>query len=64
MRHLTEFLVQVAPHSLGWRVRVVQLRMLRLQVLQLPHQTVKLLIVDNGLVQHIVTVIMFMQLLS
>ena len=64
MGDLCELLVQVTTHALGRGVGVCHLRMFRLQVLQLMHEEVEVLIADGGLVQHIITVIMFVKLLA
>ena len=62
MGHLGELLVEVAAHALCGRVGVGHLGMPGLQVLQLMHQEVELLVADDGLVEHIVTVVMLVQL--
>ena len=64
MSHLRELRVQVAAHALGRRVGICHLRMSGLQVLQLVHQEVEVLIADGRLVQHVITVVMFVKLLS
>ena len=62
MLHLPELLIQVAAHALGRGVLVCHLRMFRLQILQLVHHEVELLIAYRRLVQHVVLVIMLVQL--
>ena len=64
MGHLCELRIQVTAHALGRRVGIRHLRMSGLQVLQLVHEEVEVLIADGGLVQHIITVIMFVKLLA
>ena len=64
MGHLLELCIEVTAYALCWRVGVVHLWMSRLQVLQLMHQEVEVLIADGGLVQYVVTVIMFVKLFT
>ena len=62
MGDLSELGLQVAAHALCGRVGVVELGVARLQVLQLVHQQVEVVVADGGLVLYVVVVIMFVQL--
>ena len=62
MRYLTELRLQVAAHALRRRVGVGHLRMAGFQVLQLVHQLVEVVVADTRLVQHVIPVVMLMQL--
>ena len=60
----TEFVGGVAPHAPGRRVGIVELGMGRLQLLQLAQQGVELIVSDQRIVQHVVPVIMLVDLSS
>ena len=62
MLHLPELRLQVAAHTLCRRVGVVHLGMTLLQLLQLVHQLVEVIVADNGLVLDVVSVVMLVQL--
>ena len=62
MLHLPEASLEVAAHTLGRRVGIVELRMACLQVLQLVHQEVEILVANCGLVEHVVAVVVLVQL--
>ena len=62
MLYLPELLVQVTAHTLGWRVGVGHLRMTGFQILQLVHHEVEFLVADGRLIQHVITVVMLVQL--
>ena len=64
MGHLPKLCGDVAAHTLGGRVGVVELWMARLQLLQLLHEEVELLVVNDGLVQYVVAVVVLVQLAS
>ena len=62
--HLPELCLQVTTHTLGRRVGVGHLWVARLQVLQLVHQLIEVVVTDAGLVLHVIPVVMLMQLTS
>ena len=62
--HLPELLGDVAAYAHRGRIGVVSLGVACLKVLQFVHQEVKFLVGDNGIVQHIIAMIMFMELTS
>lgn len=64
MNHLAELRLQVAAYALGRRIGVCHLRMAGLQILQFVHQLVEIVVADLGLVQHIILIVMLMQLAS
>ena len=64
MHHLLKALVQVAAHALCGRVRVEILRICFLQVLQLTHQFVILLVRDHRVVEHIILRVVAVKLLA
>ena len=64
MGHLCELRIQITAHALGRGVGIRHLGMLCLQILQLMHEEVEVLIADGGLVQYIIAVIMFVKLLA
>ena len=62
--HLLKGVQGLAPHPLGGGVRRDQLRVSRLQLLQLPEHPVVLKIGDGGVIQYIVVVVVLVQLLA
>ena len=64
VRHLLEALAQVAAHSLCGRIWVEKLRIGLFQILQFAHFGVKFLVGYGGLVQHIVVVVMPVEVVS
>ena len=63
MRHSLERLVQVASHPLRRRVRVGILRIEQLKIFQTMHHLVKVIIRNRWLIQHIIIIIVLLQLL-
>ena len=59
--HLLKFLIDVAAYALCGRVGVGHLGVSGLQVLQLAHQLVELVVADAGLVQYVVAAVVFVQ---
>ena len=64
MGHLNELLIQVAPHAPRRRVRLVKFGMGRLEVLQLPHHAVELLVGNLRDVQHIIIIVVAVQFIA
>ena len=63
MAYCRKILTEVAAYTLGGRVGVIHVRMLLLKCFELMHQVVEFLIGNCGPVQHIVIVIVCVQLL-
>src|SRR5580692_7689005 len=63
MRHFDESLARLAANALRGRVRCHQIRMLRFQILQLPHQLVELAVVDLRIVYNVIEVFVMTDLL-
>ena len=59
--HLLELTAQVASHALRGRVRVGHFGVQGFQILQFVHQQVELLVADDGLVQHVVAIVVLVQ---
>ena len=64
VKYRLKLIVEIRPHAPGRTVRVVQLRIHLLQVLQTMHLHVKLLIGDDWRIEHIVIIIMSVKFLS
>ena len=62
VRHGAELVVQVAAHALGGGIGVRHIRILLLQVLQAVHHLVEFLVGDDGGIQHIIIIVMPVQL--
>ena len=62
MLNLIKLLVDVVSHSLCRRIVIIHLRMFCLQFLQFVQEEVKVLIGDCRLVQHIITMVVLMEL--
>ena len=62
--HLAELLADVTAHALRWRRGVGHFGVACLEGLQLAHHRVKLLVADCRLAEHVVIVVMFVQLLA
>ena len=62
VRHLTELRLQVATHALRRRIGIGHLGMAGFQVLQFVHQLVEVIVADTRLVQHVIPVVVLMQL--
>ena len=62
MLDLFKSLGQVTAHTLRGRERVGILRVTFLQLLQLTHHPVELLVADGGLVEHIVVMVVLVEL--
>ena len=64
MFHLCELLIEVAAYTLRWRVGVCHVGMARFEVLQLVHERVKFEVGNVGTIEHIVFVVVLVQLLA
>ena len=64
VHHLLEALAQVAAHALGGRQRVEALGVRLLQVLELSHHVVIVLVAYHRLVEHIVVVVVAVELVA
>src|ERR1700690_4022792 len=64
MRYLDESLARLPPNALRGRIRRDQLRVLRLQILQMLHQLVEIEIADFRLVYHVVQIFVAADLLA
>ena len=62
MRNLIKFFQHLTADALGWGVGIEQFGMLLLQGDQLPHQLVVLRIADGRMVQHMIFVVILIQL--
>ena len=61
MYHLSEILAQITPYTHRRRVRILIFRMKGLQILQLIHQMIELLVADLGSIQHVIVIVMAVQ---
>jgi len=62
MLHLDKPLGRLRSHPLGWRVGRDQFRMFRLQRPQFVQQRIVLGVAGNGIVQHVVAIVMIVDL--